>query len=395
MDYVILVGFREAAINSLKHYPYQFIFWTETPIKESYLNDFTHNIVCSFQVELNIIKQKILTITKEKSIFKIIPLKESAVLSAEVLSDELTVEKQVTKIALICHDKLHMKHAAVEKKLPITPFHLITKKTNKAHLEQTLGLPFILKQRASSGSRGLKIIHHLDQFKLNDYQDYIAEKIVHGIEYSCESFINEGRIYFENITQYLQTGKINIAPAKISKSLQQEISQLNHRVIDSFSIKNGMTHLECFVTPNEKVIFSEIAIRPPGGYIMELINLSYDFDPWQTFFDIHLLNKINVNNHAKYFSAVIIIHPGKGKVKTIKGIDNLNNTENLEHYKLKLKPGMIIEERIGLGQSYGYIFLKDKSHENLLKSIQQLSQHFIIECIRIMPPRIHTTEIRI
>lgn len=53
---------------------------------------------------------------------------------------------------------------------------------------------------------------------------------------------------------------------------------MNHQVIKALNIKWGLTHLEYYGDRNGE-LFGEIALRPTGGYIMELIKCAYDFDP--------------------------------------------------------------------------------------------------------------------
>jgi len=112
----------------------------------------------------------------------------------------------------------------------------------------------------------------------------IAEKWIKGKEFSVESFIRNGKIIFRNITEYYELYHLNIVPASLDRGTSKRIYKLNDEVIKKFGINQGMTHFECYLT-KDGLIFGEIALRPPGGYLMDLIQTAYGFDPW-----IELLN---------------------------------------------------------------------------------------------------------
>jgi len=41
------------------------------------------------------------------------------------------------------------------------------------------------------------------------------------------------------------------------------------------ALEDGVTHLECFVTPKDEIVFCETAIRPGGGGIVWMIEAQY------------------------------------------------------------------------------------------------------------------------
>ena len=58
------------------------------------------------------------------------------------------------------------------------------------------------------------------------------------------------------------------------RHLKSKILKINDEVIKKFGVDRGMTHAEFYLTDHGPV-FGEIAIRPPGGYYMELIEKVY------------------------------------------------------------------------------------------------------------------------
>src|SRR5690606_3103943 len=109
-------------------------------------------------------------------------------------------------------------------------------------------LPLVLKQRQSSGSRGLVICNNKDQIISIGKPHYVFEKYVEGEEFSVESFIQNNSIQFTNVTQYVQKKHVNLLPANVSTELKSRILELNKIVIHALNIPYGMTHLEVYLT---------------------------------------------------------------------------------------------------------------------------------------------------
>ena len=93
-----------------------------------------------------------------------------------------------------------------------------------------------------------------------------------------------------NVTEYHRIGHCNLVPAHYSEKELELIHELNRRVIKALKIKWGMTHLEYYLT-DEGILFGEVALRPPGGHIMDCMSIAYDVNIWDHFIDVELLQK--------------------------------------------------------------------------------------------------------
>lgn len=309
---------------------------------------------------------------KDMSFDAVIPLTEKSIPIAQmILKNSLSKKSDLQKFEL-CHDKFDMKNHAKRHHIPITDFVLIDKNTTPEHLIEKLGLPIVLKERSSSGSRGLitaNSIEELSSMKPN----MLAEKFIDGKEFSIENFLCNGEIIFSNITDYHLHHVCNIIPAKMESDLQKKLVAFNSQVIKAFGIKNGIAHVEYYVT-GKNILFGELAIRPPGGYIMRLIELCYGFSPWQALIDIECGDKPEVNSKPKGFSAAWILHPGEGTVKNDPDFTPLLQDLNLVDIQSGLKAGMQIKKREGSGEDFGRILLKSDDYESLLASIKSIQK---------------------
>jgi hypothetical protein len=308
---------------------------------------------------------------KTMSFDAIIPLTEKSIPIAQKILEESVTRKSDFEKFNICHDKFEMKNHAKKCHIPMTKYILIDENITAKDLSQKLGFPLVLKERNTSGSRGLKIVHSLLELEQKIKPNMLAEKYIRGKEYSIESFVSQEKVIFSNITDYHQHHTCNILPAKLNSSFQERLLKFNTDVIRSFGIKNGMTHIEYYLSENN-ILFGEIAIRPPGGYIMRLIELSYGFSPWKALIEVECGETPLINTKPKGHSAVWILHPGECVIQEEPNFIPLLNDTNLINIQSGLKVGMQIKKREGSGEDFGRILLKADTYDSLLETINHI-----------------------
>ncbi|MES2769200.1 MAG: ATP-grasp domain-containing protein [Bdellovibrionota bacterium] len=309
---------------------------------------------------------------KNMSFDAIIPLTEKSIpIAQQILKKSLSKKADLEKFNL-CHDKFEMKNHARKHHIPITDFILIDEATTPEELAQKFGFPIVLKERDSSGSRGLVIANSIDglsEMKPN----MLAEKYIKGKEYSVESFVCNGEIIFSNTTDYHTHHVCNIVPAKLDEISKDKLSKFNSQIIKTFGIKNGIAHVEYYLT-EKNILFGEIAIRPPGGYIMKLIELCYGFSPWKTLIDIECGKAPSVKAKSNCHAAVWILHPGEGVVEREPDYASLLQDPNLVDIQSGLKSGMTVKKREGSGEDFGRILMQSQDYNSLLETIKSIEE---------------------
>ena len=53
---------------------------------------------------------------------------------------------------------------------------------------------------------------------------------------------------------------------------------MGEAVVKALNFRTGFTHMEWFKTPSGEAVFGEIAARPPGAHLVDLINYASDID---------------------------------------------------------------------------------------------------------------------
>ena len=103
-----------------------------------------------------------------------------------------------------------------------------------------------------------------------------AEEYVEGTLYHVNAVVIDGRSRLTVSAPYLP-GMANIDFASgapfVSRVLQpsalkDRLQEFSDRVIAALGLPHGVTHLECFVTAADEIVFCEIGARPGGGGII-------------------------------------------------------------------------------------------------------------------------------
>lgn len=303
---------------------------------------------------------------------------EAAVYPAAVARRVLQARLSPATTALRCRDKLAMKEYLAEFGIPMTDFIAESTVESPAEAFMRLGSPVVRKRRKSSGGRGLELIQEEHDLVLRRDGRNILERYVSAPEASVESFVNDGRIRFVNTTRYLEKGHANFIPSAFDDVLLNSLQGLNRRVIEALKINWGITHLEVYLA-DKGLLFGEIALRPPGGYIMNAMQYAYGFDPWAAWLAMELGEDFAFPDHASAYSGVEVFHPGAGQVVAIRGDDLLKQHPAVREFRLKIRPGDQVSRRQSAGQDIGHLLYTGVSPVERQDLHEYFREHFAIE----------------
>lgn len=281
---------------------------------------------------------------------------EAAVFPASFIRKYFHARASEQTLIRRCSSKAEMKLYLSKKDVPMTKFVIGTGKESAKELVDYLGLPVVVKKFNESGGRGMHICESAEELGQHLGKNQLYEAFINASEGSVESFVNRGEILFTNVTEYFEKGFSNIVPASYSQGEIKDILELNKQVIQKLKINWGMTHLE-FYRHKDGLLFGEIALRPPGGYIMQLMEEAYGFNPWEAFLNVEIDRDMSFPKKAKTHAACWVHHPGVGQVRDVKMTVNL---QSLKKHKIKVKAGDRIAMRSGVGEDVGYsLFVSD------------------------------------
>jgi len=102
--------------------------------------------------------------------------------------------------------------------------------------------------------------------------------------YHCDAVVHDGAPVFSSVCRYLEPpgvfrsvasrGSVTLGDAV----LRERILRYHADVVRHLGLRDGVTHLEVFHTPDDRIVFCEIAARPGGGGICTVLRQTYGVD---------------------------------------------------------------------------------------------------------------------
>lgn len=377
---VLIIGVRRKCYKAAINLGYNTYLWSDEPLGEQRKRGLAGWIESSYSNNLPELSLPVVEFLRSNKITKVIANSEDTVILGALCRKVLGLKSLAIDVTQKFHDKFVMKNSALAADIPITKFCLINENTTLEDLVERLGLPVVIKPVNKSGAQDIKICRDNEELSKNLKAGLLAEAFVSGSEVSVETFVQNGKPIFHNITEYLHQWKQSVVPAQLEDTLKKRIIELNDRVIEHFGVDRGMTHSEFYLNDNGPV-FGEIAIRPPGGYYMDLIEKVYGFDSWETYVKLGCGQRIEkLNQEASGCCAVVMFHPGAGKIMRIHGESEIQNRlEHIIEFNIRKSIGDVIPEHTNTSNEIGHILFWEESREKLNKSIDFVEKTLIIE----------------
>ena len=249
----------------------------------------------------------------------------------------------------------------------------------RSALEQ-IGLPAILKPISGAGSadtyriettadleRVLPLLRHVDEVS--------CEEFITGTEYTYDTVCVGGAPVYESVTQYLPNAlemrsQEWVSPIMLSvRDLAQPHIQagmtLGREVLTALGMGDGMTHMEWFLKPDGEVVFGEIACRPGGACVVDLMNYTGDIDLFREWARAVCWHAFEAPRERKYNVGIVFKRArGQGRIHHISGL-----TEFYERFRphivedTLLRPGTPRRDWKATLLSDGYLVVRHPSWE--------------------------------
>jgi biotin carboxylase len=305
-------------------------------------------------------------------------LTERAVVPAACLRQWLELPGLRPEAARACTDKAVMKRAIRAAGVACARFVTAEDGVSAADIVARLGLPLMIKPARSSGGRGTRRVDALAHVPASLPRDFIAESFVRGREFSVESLVRDGTPAFVNVTEYFEPRWSNLIPARLPGPQLAQLLDLNTRAIHALGVERGMTHVETFLT-TDGFYFGEIAARPPGGHLMELMERVYGFNPWVSCIDLERARAVAAPTVARCYGGVRVLHPGAGTVARISGMEEIQALPCCTRLVCRAQVGDTISARAGAGQEIGYVIFEAAEREDVAAALDAARERIRIE----------------
>ncbi|HEX5993865.1 MAG TPA: hypothetical protein VFY84_01850 [Jiangellales bacterium] len=235
-------------------------------------------------------------------------------------------------------DKEHMKRTLDAAGIR-TPWHAsATTVAGVWEAAEKIGYPLIVKPIAGAGSADtyrvdsaaalaevLPLLRHVPEISV--------EEFVEAEEFTYDTVCAGGRILFEHMLWYrprpLQMRMHEwVSPVAISmRDLDvphlQGGRRMGEQVLAALGFDTGFTHMEWYLKPDGEVVFGEIAARPPGARVVDLINFNTDGDVYVGWAEAAVHGRMRELNHRYNVGSICKRAHGAGRIASVQGLDAL------------------------------------------------------------------------
>ncbi|MDN3518872.1 carboxylate--amine ligase [Aquisalimonas lutea] len=395
--YVAILGWSISCIDALERFDRRYVIvapeWAEDYAKEHGIP----HITWDFE-RLNDRSMEIAERLKDEGVDVAIPLFEETVEWAGAINAVLMGNPRLHGQAVLFRDKALMKRRAQLGGIRVGIFEEAHDKSDVIRflkrVNQTLlkldgdpDDPIHLKAFDKAGCLGHRVIRHPDEIDLIPEEEYplLMESHLDGWEFAVEAWIQNGKIRFLNISEYVTLGYSVFVPATPElESWRNLITKEIEKLIKTFDIDFGFIHPEYFVTSDGTMYFGEVAYRPPGFKVFELLERAYGFNAYQGMvlcFDPKTTEEeveaffprevVDAKGHAGCFG----VYPRRRVVSKLEIPEETENHEYFEYHELTPPLEETVTKRTAFGTHWGLVyFFGDNPHKlrDLLKHQEEL-----------------------
>ncbi len=247
--------------------------------------------------------------------------------------------------------------------------------------------PIHFKAFDKAGCLGHRVIRTPDDVDAIPDEEFPAliESHLDGWEFAVEAWIHKGKIKFLNISEYVSLGYSVFVPASPElEKYRAQITKEIEKLIKVFDIEFGFVHPEYFLTSDDEMYFGEVAYRPPGFKVFELLERVYGFNAYQglilafdpkttteeidAFFPTELVD-------AKAYAGCFGVYPRRRVVNRLDIPEETENHPYFESHELTAPTEETVTKRTAFGTHWGLAyFVGDKPDEmhKVLKRQEEL-----------------------
>ena len=376
--YIALLGWSLNAVEAADKFDRRYVVvapdWAEAYCKEQ---DIPY-VPWNFE-RLNDRSVEIAQTLKEMGVDVAIPLFEETVEWAGAINSVLMDQPKLFGQSMLLRDKALMKRRAQLGGIRVGIFEEAHDKDDVIRflkrVNQTLlkldgdpNDPIHLKAFDKAGCLGHRVIRTPDEVDTIPEEEFpvLMESHLDGWEFAVEAWIHNGKIAFLNISEYVTLGYSVFVPATPDlEKYREQITREIEKLIKTFDIEFGFIHPEYFVTSDSTMYFGEVAYRPPGFKVFELLERAYGFnayqalimtfDPKTTAEEVKAFFPKEVVD-AKGYAGCFGVYPRRRVVSQLEMPEETENHDYFESHELTPPLEETVTKRTAFGTHWGLVY---------------------------------------
>ena len=202
---------------------------------------------------------------------------------------------------------------------------------------EMVGFPLIVKPIDGAGSADTHRVDDPEQLDhvvmlVTHVPEVSVEEFIEGEEFTFDTICGDGHVHHYNMGWYRPRPLVartvewmdsqTICLADVDDPFVAGGRKMGFEVLDALGFQTGFTHMEWFGKADGEVVFGEIAARPPGARMSNIINFAADFDCYRGWAEAVCYGSFSQPTARRYNSAMIFKRArGQGRIQEIRGMD--------------------------------------------------------------------------
>jgi formate-dependent phosphoribosylglycinamide formyltransferase (GAR transformylase) len=220
-----------------------------------------------------------------------------------------------------------------------TPWHAsATSVAEVWEAAEKVGYPLIVKPIAGAGSADTYRVESATELgevlpRLRHVPEVSVEEFIEAEEYTYDTVCAGGRILFEHVLWY--------RPRPLQMAIHEWVSpvaisvrdltvphlaggrRMGEQVLAALGFDTGFTHMEWYRKADGEVVFGEIAARPPGVRVVDLMNFNTDGDLYVGWAEAVVHGGMQPLERRYNAGSICKRAHGSGRITSVAGLDGL------------------------------------------------------------------------
>jgi len=306
-------------------------------------------------------------------------MSDPAALTVAYVSEKLGIPGNSVESVELLSDKVKFRKFQKIHGFKTPKFKSLSKKEINITEIQNFPTPFIVKPVDSSDTKGVYLVHCVNDFEHAAHKslnfsrsgNIIVEEFIDSdnANFHGDAFIKNGEMVFcmlgDNLffsTSHPHKPSSEIYPSRKPESLIKAAENEAARFIKRSGFENGPVNIEIRVNAKNEIYIMEIGPRSGGGDTPQTIYHSVGFDMLKASFDFLLNGEVDIQLHESKPTVSFILHSNEnGRLEQI--LLDSDFLKFVAEKNIYVKPGDDVKSFDQPGSNLGVVILKFNSFE--------------------------------
>lgn len=336
-----------------------------------------------------------LRLAREHSVERIVVLGEDDIVRAAQLRRMLGLPGQSVESAVAFRDKAVMKRIIRAAGIPVADHVSATSPLDVIEFVERVGFPVVAKPFAASGSAGTTVFRDRASLEaiLSQLTEIrgLVEVFVPGDMYHVDGFVHRGAVVVISPSRYVN-GMLAFQNHDVCLSVQLDpdnplrsrLETFTKRVLEAMPVPEATPfHLEVFHTPDDRLVFNEIASRTGGIRIGDAVARTYGIELSRVWveFQMGLRSSISVPPKANCVSGTAVVPPIPGRLEAL---PHSVNVPGIIDFHTHHREGDIVKAAESSACSMAYLLGEAPNEAELVRRLMAGAEAFQRAC-RVIP----------